>query len=140
MTPYTRQFEIYSPLKVRTLTWSEFVLAEEAAKKEEAERAARKVEMHRVSIPHQTAQPVTRGKLLTPLQRLSLARLEGKESVWRRALSWVRNFSRKMGLERDALQHLERIRDILEQCRTQNHGGNDETEEPDLAVMEMVEE
>jgi hypothetical protein len=107
MTLYLSQYKMHNPLKSRTLTWSRTDLAEEATRKKEEAKASKKAQKHRVGSPLQATRFTVEGQSLIWLQRESLARLEGKESVWRRVVFWLRGFGRKMGLGRDVLRHLE---------------------------------
>jgi Ran GTPase-activating protein (RanGAP) involved in mRNA processing and transport len=107
MTLYFRRYKLRNPLKPRTLTWSETVLAEEAAKKKKEARACKKAQKHHVRTLLQLKNYQTEGQSLTLLQRETLAQLEGKESAWCIFLFWLRGCGRKMGLGRNALRHLE---------------------------------
>jgi hypothetical protein len=142
MTLYFRRYKLRNPLKPRTLTWSETVLAEEAAKKKKEARACKKAQKHRVRTLLQSKNFQTEGQSLTPLQRETLAQLEGKESVWCKFLFWLRGCGRKMGLGRNALRHLEEGGKKPEQREDEGEEEEQEREEEDKEedVEEDVEE
>jgi cobalamin biosynthesis protein CobT len=148
MTLYFRRYKIRNPLKPRTMTWSETILAEEAAKKKKEAKACKKAQKHRVrTLLHSKNFPIE-GQSLTPLQRETLAQLEGKESAWCKFLFWLRGCGRKMGLGRNALRHLEeggkkprqREDESEEEEQEQEEEDNEEDEDENVEEEEEGEE
>ncbi|CAO2648751.1 Nn.00g097000.m01.CDS01 [Neocucurbitaria sp. VM-36] len=67
-----RHIKIRNPLRQRTLTFRETLLAKEAEEKKAAEKESKKLERER---------------------RISLARLEGREGIWPRLKRFVRSLA-----------------------------------------------
>lgn len=87
MTVYFRRFKIRNPLRSRHKSYLETVLAAEAAEKKEKEKAVEKAAKQHVSNSvHRYIDIVAK-----IIQRVSLARLEGRETTWHRAIRRVRS-------------------------------------------------
>jgi hypothetical protein len=97
MTLYFRRYKIRNPLKPRSLAYLETVLAAETAAKEKIEKAARRAEKHHVRILFDS--PSCRTNIV---QRKSLAKLEGREDAWQRAIRLLRGFGHTV---RDLWRH-----------------------------------